>query len=983
MATWYTANFVKQGGTCSYTTLYYYHYSPSTVSSADGWYIAKSVTSANKVHSLGLPMKPGCSFLGGFASANGTGTCYVRSSGDLYGLVPSELPGSTTFNVYLCWSGPSSVTLSKTDLAGGAAAIFYDPQSQLLSADSSFSSILQATTISHGGQMVAAWGPIDIPSKECYKFYGFFSASNNSGTEYVTADGYVLLALVDVLAGLTANDSAAIYAKGVEVSKKLTLSANGGNAETGWLAIYNSLADRSKWYTDSLCAGDPISAVPIPGRIARNATTGVVTAAYVFQGYKYGSTVYIDPDGTLNANLTSITNFTARTASAQWLATRIVSVAANDGVGGDRAFFYCYSEGTFHREVDGVAAPSSSIVPPSRPGFVFAGCRVSDDDDSAFAVNADGTIASGFEPTGNTTVYARWTRVSWCVSFGGGELPDFYVKADVGGLYRDADCTEAVVEGDALAESAPTLAGHVFLGVFAAEGDVASTRYATAAGEVTAAFAALEATADMTVWCVFGVLYPITFDGDGGEGGQSAPLWYLNHKLFADNIATIEATWPIAVPSRECHRFDGYIDELGTSWYFDADGDPTASLAALMEEGMSEALALRAQWTRATWHVMLDDAGGEGGDGVVYSLAGGEQGWASDDVGYVSILSVSVPTRDGYAFLGYYTQGGSIVVNADGSVVTFAGGDGDVTLLALWQAREFTLSFSDGSTPKTVTWGLAVGTLPVPSAVPSSGEFAGWLVGNAELTADTRWRWPQDITAVARFARTDTRHLHETVDWFNLASDALVPISSDSGDGRQRVAVRHYGRAANGVNQASCVWRNPSVTYMVVRDLTLDVTLGRAFAAVKSGSTMTVSGYMITTVRIDTAVKAFPTITVSAVANEGVDAINLFRVMGIRILARARPQNLMNAVSVGAGELQSLSLAISCQPVVVAEKMAPCASDVVDGEINVEAETEVCGVSSDADKPAAGNGFAEVGVPQAGAGGAFRRWKVKVRKELE
>lgn len=146
---------------------------------------------------------------------------------------------------------------------------------------------------------------------------------------------------------------------------------------------------------------------------------------------------------------------------------------------------------------------------------------------------------------------------------------------------------------------------------------------------------------------------------------------------------------------------------------------------------------------------------------------------------------------------------------------------------------------------------------------------------------------------------------------------------------------------------------------------------------------MTVSGYMITSVRIATAVRAFPTVTISAVANEGADAINLFRANGIRILARARPQNLMNAISTGAGELQSLSLEISCQPVVLAEHMAPCASDVVSGEINVDAETEVCGASEASDKPSAGVGFAEVGVPQAGAGGVFRRWKIKVRKELE
>ena len=185
-------------------------------------------------------------------------------------------------------------------------------------------------------------------------------------------------------------------------------------------------------------------------------------------------------------------------------------------------------------------------------------------------------------------------------------------------------------------------------------------------------------------------------------------------------------------------------------------------------------------------------------------------------------------------------------------------------------------------------------------------------------------------------------------DYFSLGSSTLIPVSADDGRNRPRVVTRHSGKTAGGDVSAALKWLNPVVTYMVVGDMTLALNLGTAFAAA-TGCT----GYMITTVTVSTAVRRFPTVTVSAVANEGANAINLFPV-SIPLLGRARAQNLLGVVS-GGGEIQSSQLTAICDPVVCAEDLIPCASDVVNGRYELTAQTlATAGQSEPTVAPASG-----------------------------
>lgn len=227
-------------------------------------------------------------------------------------------------------------------------------------------------------------------------------------------------------------------------------------------------------------------------------------------------------------------------------------------------------------------------------------------------------------------------------------------------------------------------------------------------------------------------------------------------------------------------------------------------------------------------------------------------------------------------------------------------------------------------------------------------------------------------------------------DYFNFATSAIVPVSSSNGDEYHRVTAAHKGKYESGVNQIGGIWRNPSVTYIVKSNATISVQLGKAFAAVKSNGTMTRSGYMITAVEIVTEIGKFPTVTISAVANEGENAVNNFTVnadkfnVSVSVVGRARAQNLLNALS-GGGELQRLRLLATCDPVVCEENLMPCASDIVNGRYELSAETIATnGEAAPTMTAASGSngGFALLHDPLFHEDCFYGRYAVEARKEM-
>ena len=851
------------------------------------------------------------------------------------------------------------ITLSKTNWSGGTDAIWYDTVSQSFFADEDCTQDATA---------------VEPPTRELYRFNGFYSSSSG-GTQYMDDAGN----FTDAFLALSITAAKTFYAQGTQVSYKLTLDDNGGEGGNG--ALYYKIGSGG-YYENYLCEGDPVSSVAKPFK------DGNAFAGY-YNGTSTPGAQYIDKDGAFTASLDSLTMTGAKTIYAKWVAPYKISVNSNSG--GTEAFYFDSISGKFYSGTD-MAEEITSIVPRTRECFAFLGCYSSNNTTSTLRVAIDGTIASDWVPTAATTVYAQWQRVSYKVTFnkssGEGGTDALYYRIDGGGLYADDLCTTAA-EGT----TPPTRTGYVFKGYYSSSSG--GTKYIDRYGAFLSDFTSLTISAAKTIYAQWNAVYKVTLNKANGEGGTDA-IWYSaeDAAFFEDEACTVQAT-SVAPPTRECYSFTGYYNSAsGTTQYIDDAGDFTAALSSL---SITAAKTFYAQWTRVSYKATLDDNGGAGGSGAFY-FDGSTLAFYSDDRLTTLATAVDAPAREGYSFIGYYASasGGSRYVDESGNIIVATALTADLTIYARWQALQYTLTFdynggTGGTVSKTVTFGSAVGTLPAPTHARAN--FAGWFVGGnvvqgivsggEEITAATVWDIAGDATATASWIG----YFGGVVDYFGLASSKLVPVKSDAGDGRLRTCVANAtwsgsnqlkaGRYSSGVSETSGIWRNPSVTYLVVGDFTFSVQLGKAYPATKTGSTMTVSGWMITSIRIATSLKSFPTITVSATANEGANAINLFDVE-VPIAARARPQALLGAVT-GGGNLQTCDLEATCSPVVCAENGMPCASDVVYGKLAARATMHAPNGEA---APTAANGFTAVGEPKSCGDTDYQMWQITAEKEI-
>ena len=513
-----------------------------------------------------------------------------------------------------------------------------------------------------------------------------------------------------------------------------------------------------------------------------------------------------------------------------------------------------------------------------------------------------------------------------------------------------------------------------------------------------------------------------TFNQNGGSGGETRTLYanystwtyegvtYYEFEYFATRQST-SSTYrvkTVAVPTKAGYEFAGY--------YSPTDSQFVQPSGNVLDNGytgtrFSNAIPfqLAARWNLVYTTATLDAGGGSGGTSTFYRRP--SDGKCFSDAALTTEISAIVPpTRGGYLFAGATYNGVTVIDSSGNFTAAFAAMEitaASITVVAQWTGDSTTVTVSaNGGTGGTSTFyrrmsdgvcfadadfTLEISYISLPTrqgydfigatyngatVIDSAGNFtaafADMSISAASITVTAEWQ-----LAGSTFG--------SIVDFFGLASDTLIPIASDNGDNKKRVCVTnaswsynnppeqtYAGRYSSGVDSTSNTWRNPSVTYRVVGDMTFVCQLGKAFA--KSGS---ISGYMIAEVEIATLIGEFPVVRVEGVANEGANAINLFNV-SVAIEGAAHAQNLAGAIG-GDCILQRCTFRAKADPVVLAENNFPCASDVVRGQMTVIADM-IAETSSDA--PSAANGFAMVGNPKRGRDGLFESYAVTLQKEI-
>ena len=368
---------------------------------------------------------------------------------------------------------------------------------------------------------------------------------------------------------------------------------------------------------------------------------------------------------------------------------------------------------------DGDALPLPAD--PTRDGYRFLGWY----DAETGGNRLDGTNAV----TSDITVYARWERI----------IPTYTLSYDLNG--GDGTITSITLnEGDKVKIPAtdPTRDGHKFLGWFTApDGGNKVTADTVVNGNMTV----------YAQWERIIPTYTVSYDLNGGDG-TIAPTSVKEGEKVA--IPTD--------PTRDGYKFLG--------WFTTSTGGDKVTADTVVNGNIT----VYAQWERIipTYTVSYDVNGGNESYSDATVSEGGKVTLPAD------------PTRDGYKFLGWFTErNGGSEVSSD-TVVT-----GNMTVHARWERiiPTYTVSYDvnggNGSySPTTVKEGEKIA---LPADPTREGyEFLGWF------TAPTGGDKATDDTVVTG-AMTLYAHWNEIKKPFALTYDTdggehIDPVTLANGD---------------------------------------------------------------------------------------------------------------------------------------------------------------------------------------------------------
>ncbi len=306
-----------------------------------------------------------------------------------------------------------------------------------------------------------------------------------------------------------------------------------------------------------------------------------------------------------------------------------------------------------------------------------------------FAEGAETAYDFDAAVTEDLTLTARWTANTYTVTF----------NANGGTVATESkDVTFDAAYGEL---PTPTRTGYDFAGWQDKSGNkvTASTVFSTA-DDVTL-------TAQWTA-----KTFNVTFDA--GEGVSDPAAQTVTYGMAYGQLPTV---------SRDGYTFAG--------WY---DGEEQVT-AATVFDGTAD-VTLTARWTANEYTVTFDANGGTV-DPASMTVTFGE-----------AFGTLPTPTRDGYAFAGWFLGEDSVSSTTTYTTV------GDTELVAHWTANAYSVKLDANGgavNPEvvTVTYDAAYGTLPTPTR--DGYTFQGWFDGQTEVTSETIFKGGDGVTLTAQW----------------------------------------------------------------------------------------------------------------------------------------------------------------------------------------------------------------------------------------
>lgn len=321
---------------------------------------------------------------------------------------------------------------------------------------------------------------------------------------------------------------------------------------------------------------------------------------------------------------------------------------------------------------------------------------------------------------GNVTLYANWDDIRYFIAFDGNGATSGSMAMMDGLDGKGIKYTAST----ALTTNQFARTGYTFKGWNTAQnGSGNSYSDGAAVSQLTTTNGAT-----VTLYAQWAVTsYNISYDYNGATSTPSNSATYR----------TDSASFTLNNPSRTGYDFSGWTGSNGS----------TPQTSVTIATGTTGDLSFKANWTPKVYKVTLNSQSAtSAGTAALYEKYA--TGWYTSSDCTSTASKITVPTRTGYTFGGYYTQtngGGTQYIKADGTISagnkTFTAA---TTLYAKWTVKKYTLTFnanggSCSESSRKVDYNSAYGTLPTPTQ--NGCGFDGWYTaktGGTKVTASTK-----------------------------------------------------------------------------------------------------------------------------------------------------------------------------------------------------------------------------------------------------
>ena len=292
-----------------------------------------------------------------------------------------------------------------------------------------------------------------------------------------------------------------------------------------------------------------------------------------------------------------------------------------------------------------------------------------------------------------------------------------------------------------------------------------------------------------------GLSYGITLDNRSATASGTETIYenygdgfYLtNTSGTLSNKMTTSAN-AITVPTKSNNSFLGYYTETngGGTQYIDANGNITANATASLKRSAK----LYAKWRRTVFYIILDMESGTGGTEMIYVnyndgfYLNNTDGVLSNKM-TTSTNALTIPTRVGYTFGGYYTGqngAGTQIIDSTGKITSSASStqfNTDEVLYAKWEQAP---GLFDASGNVVKTWselealGLTKSAIETDYASSSAASADGTpyqILRSLSSNYNCKLVLPSTITKIGNYA------LHSNV---TLSSITLPNTVTSIGD---------------------------------------------------------------------------------------------------------------------------------------------------------------------------------------------------------